>query len=129
MESVKQFVDQNKKSSFSDLLLILMRERKIDAPTLYKRAYLDRKLFSKILSDPTYKPSKPIVCALALGLHLDAKTSKQFIKRAGYILTSGSLFDLGIRYCIEHQIYDILKAEATLQQLNVTMFKLRHTKD
>jgi len=129
MESIKEFAAKNKKSSFSDLLLQLMRERNIDAPTLYKRAYLDRKLFSKIISDPTYKPSKPIVCALALGLKLDSKTSKQLIKRAGYILTSGSLFDLGIRYCIEHQIYDLIKAEETLQQLNVTMFKLRNHKE
>jgi hypothetical protein len=77
---------------------------------------LDRKLFSKLVSDRGYKPSKKMVCRLALALHLDAKDSKSFIKRAGFILTSGSVFDLTIRYCIENNIYDIYQVEALLEK-------------
>jgi hypothetical protein len=89
---------------------------------------MDRKLFSKIISDPEYKPSKRIVCALALALHLDNKESKQLIKRAGFILSSGTLFDLAIRYCIENRIYDLVEAEEVLMKQNVTIVRLRNFK-
>ena len=82
---------------------------------------MDRKLFSKILSDDSYKPSKKIVCTLTLALHLDQKESKTFIKRAGYILTSGSIFDLTIRYCIEHKIYDLYQIQALLDKENLSL--------
>ncbi len=128
MDTLQSFIDKNKKSSFSDLLLKMMKDKNIDAPTLYKRAYMDRKLFSKIISDPQYKPSKRIVCALALALHLDSKESKQLVKRAGYILTSGELFDLAIRYCIENKIYDLIEAEEVLMKYNLAIVRLRNFK-
>jgi hypothetical protein len=122
MESLKSYIDKLKKSSFVDLLILLMREKELDSPTVYKRALMDRKLFSKLVSDRGYKPSKKMVCRLALALHLDAKDSKSFIKRAGFILTSGSIFDLTIRYCIENHIYDIYQVEALLEKEHLTFF-------
>ena len=125
MESLKTYIHKLKKSSFVDLLLLLMREKKVDSPTVYKRALMDRKLFSKLISDTTYKPSKKVVCTIALALHLDAKESKTLIKRAGYILTSGSKFDLAIRYCIENKIYDIYEVQLLLEKENLTFFDLK----
>jgi hypothetical protein len=122
MESLKSYIDKLKKSSFIDLLLFFMREKELDSPTVYKRALMDRKLFSKLVSDRGYKPSKKMVCRLALALHLDAKDSKSFIKRAGFILTSGSVFDLTIRYCIENNNYDIYQVEALLEKEHLTFF-------
>lgn len=124
METVKEYIKKNKKSSFSDFLLQLMRERHVNPSTLYKAAYIDRKLFSKIISVKDYKTSKKTVCALALALKLDAKTSKQLIKRAGYILTSGSKFDLIIRYCIENRIYDLQQAHWLLEKEGLGLFEL-----
>jgi hypothetical protein len=125
MESLKTYIHKQKKSSFVDLLLFFMREKDLDSPTVYKRALMDRKLFSKLISDPTYRPSKKVVCTLALALHLDQKESKTLIKRAGYILTSGSIFDLTIRYCIEHKIYDVYEVQALLEKENLTLFDLK----
>ncbi len=122
MESLKSYIHKLKKSSFVDLFLFLMREKELDSPAVYKRALMDRKLFSKLISDRGYKPSKKMVCRLALALHLDAKDSKSFIKRAGFILTSGSVFDLTIRYCIENNIYDIYQVEALLEKEHLTFF-------
>jgi len=121
MESLKTYIQKQKKSPFVDLLLFFMREKKLDSPTVYKRALMDRKLFSKLISDSTYRPSKKVVCTLALALHLDQKESKTFIKRAGYILTSGATFDLTIRYCIEHKIYDIYQVQALLEKVHLTL--------
>ena len=123
MESMKQFIEKKKKSDFSDFLLQLMKERNLTPPMLYKKIHMDRKLFSKIISIKDYKPTKKTVCALALGLKLDAYTSKQFIKRAGYILTSGSKFDLAIRYCIDHQIDMIDEVEFLLQKEGFSILK------
>ena len=122
MESLKAYIHKLKKSSFIDLLLFLMREKELDSPIVYKRALMDRKLFSKLVSDRGYKPSKKMVCRFALALHLDEKDSKIFIKRAGFILTSGSVFDLTIRYCIENNIYDIYQVEALLEKEHLTFF-------
>ena len=108
-----------KKESFSDMLLRLMRERNLTASTVYHRAGMDRKLFSKIISTPAYRPSKKTVCALALALHLDSPTSKPLVKRAGYILSSGSPFDLVIRYCLEHGIYEIPRVNILLMEAGV----------
>ena len=124
MESLKTYIHKLKKSSFVDLLLFFMREKDLDSPTVYKRALMDRKLFSKLISDPTYRPSKKVVCTLALAIHLDQKESKTLIKRAGYILTSGSVFDLTIRYCIEHKIYDVYQVQALIEKGNLTLFDL-----
>jgi len=123
MDAVKRYLEQNKKSGFAEFLFQLMRERNITAPELYKKALMDRKLFSKIISVPDYKPSKKNVCALALALELDSKTSKQLIKRAGYILTSGSKFDLMIRYCIECRIYNIFDVQALLETENLKIIE------
>ena len=122
MESLKAYIHKLKKASFVDLLLFYMRDKDLASPTVYKRALMDRKLFSKLVSDRGYKPSKKMVCRLALALHLDPKESKTFIKRAGYILTSGSTFDLTMRYCIENKIYDIYQVEALLEKEQLTFF-------
>lgn len=108
-----------KKESFSDMLIRLMRERQLTAAQVYHRAGMDRKLFSKIISTKDYRPSKKTVCALVLALHLDQMTSKQLVKRAGYILSSGSPFDLVIRYCIANAIYDLMKVNLLLLEVGI----------
>ena len=116
-KSVKQFIARSiKKESFSDMVLRFMRERDLTPRIVYKRANMDRKLFSKLMSTPDYHASKKTVCAIVLALHLDQPTSKQLVKRAGYILSSGSAFDLVIRYCIEHGIYDLNKVNILLME-------------
>lgn len=119
-KTVQQFIQHTlKKESFSDMLLRLMKERDLTPRTVYQRAHMDRKLFSKIISTPDYRPRKKTVCALVLALHLDQVTSKPFVKRAGYILSSGSKFDLVIRYCIEHALYDIMNVNMLLLEAGV----------
>jgi hypothetical protein len=70
-------------------------------------------------SDIYYKPKKKIVCALALALELDNPTCKKLVKKAGYILTSASKFDLVIRYCIENKIYNLMKVNEMLYDMGL----------
>lgn len=118
---VVEYVKKNNsgKQTFCEMLFSLIDEKGFSDVEVYKRANLDRKYFSKLRSDVNYKPKKKIVCALALALELDNATCKKLVKKAGYILTSASKFDLVIRYAIENKIYSLIKVNEMLYDLGL----------
>ena len=94
-------------AGFSETLLKLIDRSGEKDSDVYKRAYVDRRLFSKIRSSPDYKPSKSTALAFAMALHLDLEETNDLIGRAGYVLSRSSMADLIARYFITHKIYDI----------------------
>ena len=120
-KKVINYVNQKNsgKQTFCEMLFSLIDEKNLSDVEVYKRANLDRKYFSKLRSNMNYKPKKKIVCALALALELDNATCKKLVKKAGYILTSASKFDLVIRYCIENKIYDLMKVNEILYDMGL----------
>jgi hypothetical protein len=120
-KEVINYVNQKNsgKQTFCEMLFSLIDEKNLSDVEIYKRANLDRKYFSKLRSNMNYKPKKKIVCALALALELDNATCKKLVKKAGYILTSASKFDLVIRYCIENKIYDLMKVNEILYDMGL----------
>ena len=101
-------------AGFSETLLKLIdRTGKKDAE-IYKRANIDRKLFSKIRGNPAYKPSKSTALAFAIALELDLDETQDFIKRAGYALSHSSKFDIIVEYFIVQKNYNVMELNETL---------------
>ena len=92
--------------TWQESLLKLIDDKGYTDIEVYKRANVDRKLFSKIRSNPSYQPKKITAVAFALALKLSLDDTKDFIGRAGYAFSPSSIFDLIIEYFIEQEVYD-----------------------
>ncbi len=104
----------NAGETFQEMLLRLIAEKQMSFPDVYKRANLDKKLFSKIRHNKSYTPKKQTAVALAIALRLTLDETADLIGRAGLALSPSSTFDLIIEYCIEQRIYDVFEINALL---------------
>jgi len=110
-------------STFSEFLLDLLRERTGKDSEVYKRGEISKQLFSKMLSNKYYQPTKSTVVQLAIGLELDINQTQKLLGKAGYTLTRSSKADLVVQYYIERRIYNIAIINAALEDCRLPLLK------
>ena len=106
---------------FSETLLEMIDERGMTDAQCYKKANIDRKLFSKIRSNPAYQPSKPTVLAFAVALELSLPETKRLLNKAGFSLTRSNELDVILEYCITHRFYNIYDINLVLFQYDMPL--------
>jgi O-acetyl-ADP-ribose deacetylase (regulator of RNase III) len=104
--SLEDVVNQMEET-FSEMVLRLITEKGKSDVEVYKKANIDRKLFSKIRSNKEYHPKKCTAFAISISLELSLDETKDLLMKAGYTFSMCSKFDIIIRYFIENQNYNM----------------------
>ena len=107
---------KHRSDTFSQYLMYLIREKKMENAEVYKRAIVDKKIFSKIKNDEYYHPKKLTALCLCVGAKLNLDESKDLLARAGYALSPCDKTDIIFSYFIENEIYDMIELDIQLEE-------------
>ncbi|WP_053365192.1 hypothetical protein [Bacillus sp. FJAT-27245] len=116
---IKEFIEDKRKPVLREVLFNIIDRKGVTDSEIYKKALVDRRHFSKIRSNPSYRPGKNTVIALALALELDKKETGKLLSSAGYSLSDSDTSDLVIQFCIEKGIYDIHQVNEALEYFSL----------
>lgn len=102
--------------TFSQYLLYLIQNKHMENADVYKRAIVDKKVFSKIKNNPDYHPQKLTALCLCVGARLNLDESRDLLARAGYALSPCDKTDIIFSYFIENEIYDMIELDIQLEE-------------
>lgn len=109
--------------TFSQRLLRMIRERDMSEAEAYKKAYVDRRHFSKIKKDEEYAPNKKTVLAFSIALELSLDETKDLLRSAGYALSRSSKFDIIIVYFLQNKNYNMFEINEVLYEYGQPIFE------
>jgi len=113
-DAAERYLRQNRDNYFTEQLFAFIDRTGQKDSDVYKKALIDRRLFSKIRSNKKYIPAKRTVIALCLALELSREDADRLLSSAGYSLSRADDFDLVIAFCIEKKIYNFFDINETL---------------
>jgi hypothetical protein len=115
-DKLSVFVKEKRRyDTFAYALENLREEKGMGEPELYKAAWIDRRLYSKIRNaEKPYKPTKDTALQFAFALKLEEPTFTDFLKNAGFAMSDSSVRDLVFRFCVERRIFDLHDVNAFL---------------
>lgn len=102
--------------TYSEYLMYLIREHNMENAEVYKRAIVDKKIFSKIKNNVNYHPNKLTALCLCIGAKLNLDETKDLLARAGYALSPCDKTDIIFSYFIENEIYDMIELDIQLEE-------------
>ena len=96
--------------------MYLIQERKMENAEVWKRAIVDKKIFSKIKNNVNYRPNKLTALCLCVGAKLNLDETRDLLARAGYALSPCDKTDIIFSYFIENEIYDMIELDIQLEE-------------
>ena len=116
---IEMFINNKRQPTLQEVLFDFIDKKEATDAEVYKKAGLDRRLFSKIRSSQKYRPGKNTVLALALALELNKTETDRLLGSAGYSLSDSDTTDLIIQFFIEKEIYSIREVNYALDHFSM----------
>lgn len=114
---ILETIEKNTNLSFVDKMLEYIDKKHWRDSKVYKAAQIDRRLYSKIVSDRSYKPAKDTCIAICFALNLPLNEANDMLSRAGYTLSHSSKRDVIIECLFHEKVYEI-------DAINMVLFDL-----
>ena len=117
-DKMLQTLEHSVNQTFVDRLLYYINEKGVRDSEVYKAAQVDKRLFSKMVTNREYKPSKDTAIALALALELSTDEANDLLSRAGYTFSHSNKRDIIIEFFFREKLYNLIDANYILQRLD-----------
>ena len=108
-------------NNFQKTLFKLIDNRQLKDSDVYNKVHLDRRMFYKIRNDIKYHPSKETIILLGISLKLSESELERLLESASYSLPKNNKYDLIIRFCFIHKIYNIIEINEYLEKYNCNL--------
>lgn len=117
-EELDDFIADKQQPKFKEILFQFIDIKQTTDVETYKKAWMDRKHFSKIRSNPDYQIGKNAVITLAMALELTKYEAEELLQAAGYALSDSDKRDLIIQFCLQNKIYDLHDVNEALDSMD-----------